>query len=375
MKKEIQKSKYQLIWHFIDQTKKEEVDRVIGDHLEELEKKLKATLSYEIIGEAMVIFQAACEKLSGHKFLQGLCKQLNKLFADQGLQQAVFNDKEWMILTLAETLSESVRLQRLFHGIRETFYYDVKHIYGPDIQLLEKKMQGRKIGILDWGDKVFLIDEKALTKPINLNCMACTSKHDYGCCCGSPCNYSNKNLKIFKAHEEEIMSELKRIEPAYYEAIQSKFAKEESCGQVELVGFDGTVGECEGRCMLLVREDGFGKCLAHKYALEHQMPIYTISPLSCLMFPFEVIEMINDKNKRLFLLTGVVEDDLAESIGRWGSYSRLGIPLPCTDVSLCNDEFKKADYQPVYKVNKGLITHEFGTILYEGLALSLNKNS
>lgn len=371
MKKETQKSKYQLIWHFIEQAKKEEVHRIIGNHLKELEKKLKVTLSYELMGEAQVVFQVASEKISGHKLLQGLCKQLNKIFSDQALQQAVLNDKNWMILTPSETLSESVRLQKLFHGIRETYYYDVKHIYGPDKQKLEKRMQERKMGILDWGDKVFLLDEAALTKPINLNCMACTSKYDFGCCCGSPCNYSSKNLKTFKAHEKEIISELKRIEPAYYEAIENKFSKEESFGEVELVGFDGTVGECEGRCMLLVREDGFGKCLAHKYALEHQIPIYTMSPLSCLMFPFEVIEMITDKNKRIFLLTGVVEDELAESIGRWGSYKRLEIPLACTDIGLCDEHFKKADYQPVYEVNKGLITHEFGPMLYEGLALSL----
>ena len=232
--------------------------------------------------------------------------------------------------------------------------------------MLRAQFKNRYFSIIDQEDKIFLIDEVGLNQRINLNCRACTSQHEFGCCCGSPCNYSSKNLKTYKAYEKAIIKEMKRIEPSFYEAVKKK-RLEEGNGEIMLVDFDGTVGECEGRCMLLIREDGMAKCLAHKYALENQIPVYNVSPLSCLLFPLEVIECITDKGKRFYILTSVVEDEIASSVGRWGSYRSLELPLCCIDENLCNEAFKKEDYKTVLEENKGLISFTFGDALYEGL--------
>lgn len=361
---------YTLIFRAPSDAIRDELVSVLEEQKQQLIKQLKVELDFEALQDQRLIIQLIrADHLNGNKLLKQLIKQLTRV---QGHLQEVLKEKNWHLLTAGKRPSEGGRLEKLFHGIKETYYVDVKHIYGPEPHMLYNFFKDRKMSILENEDQIFLIDELGLLQRINLNCQACTSSHEFGCCCGSPCQYSSQNLKRYKIHEQAIIEEMKQIEPSYYEAVKKK-RREEGSPDMMLVDFDGTVGECEGRCMLLVREEGMAKCLAHKYALEHQIPVYELSPLSCLLFPLEIIGCITDKGKRLFLLTSVVEDELATHIGRWGSYKSLELPLCCIDESLCNETFKKEDYESVLQVNKGLLSYEFGESIYEDLTYLLGE--
>lgn len=351
-----------LIWCLKDTNLAVEVGNILEEKIDD--KKIALTVEKDKI-KFTITHQ---KQLNVNKVLKDIQKLLIKIpffGCKVKVEELIEDEKNWLVITPPTQVSESPRLKKIIASISETSYYDVGHLYGPEPSKLEKHLFHRNIGIIDWNERVFLVDEKALMQKINLNCMACTSKYTFGCCCGSPCNYSRKNLKVYKEHEKAIIEQMKQIEPAFYKQVLSELGVSES--QLELVGFDGSVGECGGRCILLVREDGMAKCLSHKYALENELPVYEISPLSCLMFPFEVIDCMTNKGRRILLLTSVVDDEIASEIGRWGSYKHLEMSLNCIDESCHNEEYRKEDYKPVYKVNKGLITHEFGGQIYDAV--------
>lgn len=255
---------------------------------------------------------------------------------------------------------EDGRLKKIIKEIRDVGYYDLHEFIEDDLMKFKLYLGERKLGMIEIEDRIYLVDVANLQHKINLNCFECTKKHQYGCCCGSPCEISSRNRKNFEYYEAAIAKEVETLDAKEYKLIK------QTGGFIDL---DGHINECNGHCALLVQHEGTYKCVAHKYALDNNLSIYNLCPLSCLMYPLEIMTLFTSGDKRILLLTSVVEEQFATEYGRWGSYGSLEVELRCIQEDLSNEMFKKADYKPVFEVNKSLLTHELGQGIFDGIAL------
>lgn len=293
-----------------------------------------------------------------------MTKSLNR-----DLMKAVSEAELYLVVTKPEnletdTFSQDVRVEKIIEHLWLAEYYDLDEQAAENLEAFKVYLRGRQLATIDVGDQLYIVDMEALGALINLNCFECTKLYLYGCCCGSPCDMSRKNQKHLDQHLTKLTEELRSLNPKDYDEVMEKGG---------FVSFDGSIKECNGRCSLLVLHEGIYKCMAHKYALDHKIPIYELCPLSCLMYPLEMIELITDKKKKALLLTSVVEDDFAKEYGRWGSYGSLRIDHRCVKPEAHNEIFKQEDYRPVYKVNQNLLIHEFGEGIYKGIEQLFNK--
>lgn len=323
----------------------------------------------EVTALTFVVASSIQQNMS--KVLRGIQKKLTKQLGKQFSKIALLGDALWqgrarIITDTTEPVGEDLRIQKILKSLSEVAYYDLFEVSGEPIGAFRRYIASKQMGIVEWGDRIFLVDKEALKRPINLNCFECTKIYKYGCCCGSPCDYGTRNKKVFDTHAEGIAKALEKVEKEHYDAVMA------SGGMVDS---EGVIGEVNGRCALLVAHEGVYKCIVHKYGLDEGIPIYEVCPLSCLLYPLEILELITDKQKKVILFTSVLEDDFAKRFGRWGSYSSLDVDLRCLSQKAHDAQFKEADYKPIYEVNKGLLTHEFGPIIYEGITKLLGLHS
>lgn len=303
-------------------------------------------------------------QLNSYKVLCSIQKKLAKLLgkrlAEEKRMKTMRWAKEYIIITVADAvLKQDFRVSRIIEGLTDTVYYDLEESFISDISNFKAYLSHRKLSVMESEQFIFLIDQDALVQEINLNCFECTKIHKYGCCCGSPCGLSDKNMMHFDKRLLDIEESIKSIDEVRYRKLV------ESGG---LLTANGQIKEFQGHCTLLVQHEGSYKCIAHKYALDHEIPIYDLCPLSCLMYPLEMIELIStNKEKTIILLTSVLEDQFADEFGRWGSYKSLDVELRCINKLAHDDIFREEDYRPVYEVNRNLLIHEFGLDFYRGL--------
>ncbi len=260
---------------------------------------------------------------------------------------------------------QNKRLEKILQAVIDAEYYDLEDGFTSQLEDLKRYILEQKISLVEEGERLFLVDEEALKKEINLNCFECTKLYQYGCCCGSPCNLGSRNRKNFDKHLINIEEAVRAYDQGTYEKILSKGG---------FIASDGSINACDGHCALLVEEEGVYKCIAHSYALKRDIPVYSICPLSCLMYPLEIIELITNKQRKVLLLTSVVDETFAHKLGRWGSYNTLEVELRCIDKQKHNAIFREEDYKPVYQVSKGLLCHEFGELFYSGLVKVLEED-
>lgn len=255
-------------------------------------------------------------------------------------------------MTINSNNQQDMRLMHLIENLKEVYYYDLDEgMIWEDIQKFKSYLKERKLTRIEQAGRSVLVDEKALKEKINLNCFECTKRFQYGCCCGSPCAMSDKNLEQFCRQLPSIEAHLKKIDEEQYEKVRSKGG---------FLSANGKIKAFDGHCSLLVLHEGVYKCLAHKYALEEGIPIYELCPLSCLMYPMEILELITKKKKTIWLITSAVEEDFAEHFSRWGSYKSLKVEMRCLHENEANAVFKKENYASVFEVNRNLLSHEFG---------------
>lgn len=327
----------------------------INDLLDKLCRENKVSLlDTEIRGGEIDLSLGSEKQLNLGKMVKNLQKQISKQL---GLELADW--KCQMVTAGEEKAKYDVRIKSILDNLWSGSYYDLDEgLSDAELKKLKSYLENRKLAMIEMEEQVFLADREALAKEINLNCFACTKKHQYGCCCGSPCGFSEKNMDLFDRHTLAMEEALQAISRQQYERLQSNGG---------FMTANGKLKAYDGHCSLLIEEQGIYKCLAHKYALDHQIAPYEICPLSCLMYPLEMIELVTNKRKKVILLTSVIEEDFAQSFGRWGSYESLEVELRCIHKEAHNDMFKKEDYRPVYEVNQGLLSHEFGKRLYKSL--------
>lgn len=310
-----------------------------------------------------------CQMVSNQ--LQIQCTTSSQLNTNKVLKAFKKIERSFGELQLVRSISKPIgdstkdsRVSKLLDTLWSVEYYDLDEGVTQDLKAFKEFLTHRKLVAMDIGEQLYLVDTVALEKEINLNCFECTRLYGYGCCCGSPCQMSRKNQKHLDQHLNGLAQEMRDLNEKYYDEVMIKGG---------FMSFDGSIKSCDERCSLLVEDEGVHKCMAHKYALEHEIAIYEFCPLSCLMYPLEIIELITDKKRKVILLTSVVEEDLARNYGRWGSYKGLNIDHRCINKETHNEIFKLEDYKPVYEVNKNLMDHEFGKEVYKGLEIIFNK--
>lgn len=332
----------------------------LAGHLENIEVNSN-TVQFNLIIKSQINISKTIRGMQ-----KKLAKDLVKAFPQHNHYLAnLWSDKELVVTDSVSTGEFEKRIEKVLDNLEEVAYYDLDECLDDDnIESLVRYLEQRSLGVIEWGEQMFLVDKKAIQQEINLNCFECTKQYKFGCCSGNPCDSSPQNIRNMQRHLADIQKEMKAIDLQHYQ---------------EVIGAGGIIeGNCSikaynERCSLLVEHEGIHKCMAHKYALDHQIPIYEICPLSCLMYPLEIIELITDKFKKVTLLTSVVDQSFAKEFGRWGSYQSLETELKCLDKGAHNEFFRESDYQPVYKVNKKLLVHEFGPIIYDGIKQLIEK--
>ena len=362
---------YHMTWHtrghkplLIGEIQKH-ITKLMRQNCKEMQLQL---IELEVTAETIAIEMVSQVQINSTKTLRNLQKVLSKSLCKKFPEFKAVGldlwDKVYLITSINSTGAElDVRIEKLIDSLWSVEYYDLDEgMDDEELEAFKKYLMTRNLGIVDYGDQMFLIDREAILKEINLNCFECTKIYQYGCCCGSPCSASHKNKKLLKKHLPQIAEDFQNLEPEQYQAI------------VENGGFinnKGEIIECKGRCSLLVAHEGMWKCITHKYALEQAIPIYDLCPLSCLMYPLEILELITDKQKKVILFTSVLTEAFAKDFGRWGSYESLAVDLRCINKEAHNEIFKVEDYKPVYEVNKNLFIHEFGLEVYSGIEQSM----
>lgn len=349
---------YHIIWQ-LEETKEaliqEEAIKQIKEKLMDGAKADQIMINEVIVEEHEIeLIIGADVQLNINKVVKNLQKRMIHMFKLKKCKQP------YLITTRSKKCAkEDIRIHKLIDALSVGTYYDLDEgMTSSDLSALKKYLSQRNLDIIDYNEQVFLIDRVALNKAINLNCFECTKIYEYGCCCGSPCGFSSKNMNLFDKHMLSMEEAVKAIDLEQYKRLQANGG---------FMTANGLLKAYDGHCALLVKHEGVYKCMAHKYALDEQIPIYDLCPLSCLMYPLEIIEFITDKRKKVMLLTSVVDEAFANQFGRWGSYASLEVELRCIHQEAHNTTFKAEDYRPIYEVNQGLLVHEFGEVIYRGI--------
>ena len=364
---------YTVIWNVkeIDFLTKEEDEKTIGEYITALGEEQGFNIEQvEVTPQYIKMGIKVGEQINSSKVIKQFQKRLTtfiKKIVPSLSEEAELLDKHRTLIISKEIegCGQNKRLEKILETVIDAEYYDIEDGFTSQLEDLKSYIMSQKISLVEEGERLFLIDEEALKKEINLNCFECTKLYQYGCCCGSPCNLGSRNRKNFDRHLLNIEGAVKAYDQRTYEKILSKGG---------LVASDGSINECDGHCALLVEEEGVYKCIAHSYALQRDIPVYSLCPLSCLMYPLEIIELITNKQRQIILLASVVDETFANKLGRWGSYNTLEVELRCINKQEHNAIFREEDYRPVYQVNKGLLCHEFGELFYSGLVEVLERD-
>lgn len=332
------------------------------ENLEEaLEKALGAKGKITLSPQCLHMEVALKEQMPLHKLTKALNKSISPLLAPlcNGEES---NFEQAMVITYSEGTNEKdIKITHTLEQIKEVVYYDMEEgLTDEEIEGLKAYLTNCELATISYKEQFYIIDRKALMTEINLNCFACTKHYNYGCCCGSPCAMSDKTSQLLDKHLLAIEEGIKAIDEQQYETVRKHGG---------LLKANGDIRTIEGHCSLLVLHEDTYKCMVHKYALDQKLSIYELCSLSCLMYPLEILELWLKKGRSIYLLTAAINQEHAALFTRWGSYDSLKTELRCLDKKAHNELFKEADYRPVYQVAEGLIKHELGTSLYEGLDL------
>ncbi|WP_172674834.1 hypothetical protein [Cellulosilyticum ruminicola] len=104
--------------------------------------------------------------------------------------------------------------------IRDVGYYDLHEFMDEDLTKFKLYLGEHRLGMIEIENHIYVVDIANLQHKINLNCFEYTKKHQYGCCCGSPCEMSSHNLKKFECHEAAIGKEVEALNSEEYKHIK-----------------------------------------------------------------------------------------------------------------------------------------------------------
>lgn len=223
----------------------------------------------------------------------------------------------------------------------------------------------------------YYIDTVSLLGLFNLDCSHCHDAHFVSCCDrGRPYAPEETTLINLQPHAKQIVSN--HLSQQHYDAFISKGYIEMS----EETDFYQNFTMCNENCFFLT--EGKQKyCSIHRHAIENEVSVFSIKPLSCLMYPLDMIEIDGH-----ILITALHED--TESFCRWGddyfTQFLCANPNLRTNINDAGDRtrsnmkknipseiFALHRYEPAYRWGKETIIHLFGRELYSEMELMLQK--
>lgn len=219
----------------------------------------------------------------------------------------------------------------------------------------------------------FEIDTAALATPVLLDCGRCHQAHAESCCEGGfPFPPTEDLLPVL-----DLFSPL--IADRYLDAAAQRQIREQGlfAAHLETAGHPTIATAAGGNC-LFCRVEGEGPaCAAHRFALEQGRGPHELKPLSCLLYPLDLIEGADGT----VLLTALTADTARFS--RWGEDYRLD--FLCANLALRErvaagetddlrpnirrdlDEqsFARERYRPAYLEGRETLIARYGLELYK----------
>lgn len=231
--------------------------------------------------------------------------------------------------------------------------------------------------ILPLSSGVVEVDREALATRVQLDCARCHLAHVSSCCEGGfPFPPPEAELPLL---EQQFAGIQEWLPPA---AVQHVAAHGLFASHVETAGYR-TIGTLDGNCLFCQVEEQGPACMAHRYALQAGISPEQAKPLSCLLYP---LDLIYSEEEERVLLTALTERTAAFS--RWGSEYRSDYlcanvalrqelasasSLERTDLSpnlrraIAADVFPLAAYHPAYQAGQSLLTSLYGATWYDEL--------
>lgn len=226
----------------------------------------------------------------------------------------------------------------------------------------------------------FDLDLTALLTPVQLDCQNCHLAHHESCCEGGfPFPPESGLLSVIDEHSERMLSRHFTAEAA---------AQIREAGLFEaFLETDGhpTVTTLDGNCAFCRIEGKGPACMVHRYALEVGIVPEDFKPLSCLLYPLDLIE--HEATGRV-LITALTANTARFS--RWGedyfhdflcanAKTRADVAAAETDLrdnirrGIASDVFALENYQPAYQAGKGTLTTLYGEALWQAIDEQVQK--
>lgn len=208
----------------------------------------------------------------------------------------------------------------------------------------------------------FIIDP-AINTLVNLDCMNCHQVHPMTCCEGGQ-PYSTD-----RASEERLKKAAPSIIGLYLNEKQQEEAAERGYMEDYSAGpLSPTIKLCEGNCFFYVKGEQESYCSIHRYALDHHLSPLELKPMSCSLFPMDIIQM----DSQLFF-TAITPD--TASFSRWGSEYEDHLCInrkKREDAAMSANVFSLGDYRPAWQWCRDLLQQTFGNELIESI-LAINE--
>lgn len=208
----------------------------------------------------------------------------------------------------------------------------------------------------------FVIDPAIFTE-VNLDCMNCHRVHSLTCCeGGQPYSTDRESEEKLKKAAPYIIHQY-LDENRQQEAAESGYMEEFAAGPLS-----PAIKLCEGNCFFYVKGEKESYCSIHRFALDHHLSPLELKPMSCSLFPLDIIQM----DSKLFI-TAITPE--TASFSRWGyEYEEhLCINRKKREAAeISADYFSLVHYRPAWQWCRDLLQQTFGDGLIEGIT-ELNR--
>ncbi|KEO83634.1 phosphoribosyl-AMP cyclohydrolase [Tumebacillus flagellatus] len=221
-------------------------------------------------------------------------------------------------------------------------------------------------------------DVDALQALVQLACAHCHRAHHASCCEGGfPFPPEEELLLQVDEHLDGIAELLPR------EVVRDLLKRGLYEQHLETAGHR-TIGTYEENCKFC-RVEGHGPaCMAHRYALQSDMHPSAVKPLSCLLYPLDLIRSEEDGRTLLTALT-----ERTARFSRWGADYRLdylcanyelrGDPAAAASENIRKDlppdVFARELYRPAYVEGRDLLATLYGEPFYHELQTLIQGGS
>lgn len=255
---------------------------------------------------------------------------------------------------------------RAFIGLveREKLSIDISYFrHNDDLSMVQKnkfiKILKQRLddGALAMRRNV-IVDCKAVSGKVNMDCMNCHKIRQFCCCDGSPCY-------LIREEADAVIENM-------WDIVSTRFDKETLN---EMMTY-GTMYEQDdlyvprdyehGCAFLMTADDGRRLCAIKNWCIENDIDIVGVCPTSCLLFPMDIL-VISYNDEEYFYVTSVFDVEYRKNIIRWGSDT--GENYECLGDGEVPQEFKgkifkKSGFIPLYKEMKELLISWFDVETY-----------